>query len=141
MSFKKVFILLAVLPISLYGFVALAYNWHSNMERARDDYAQLLMQATRRQRLRVEHYLTTAIDGLHIGNNTLGGDLDHEDLNHLTLDKIDEYLKHLLKRHFRISMTCIAFVDGWNDVGGKRNFSSGCKTRPGIGAGDSDRFD
>lgn len=122
MSFRRTLWLLAIGPFLLYGVVSLAYNWHMGMTHARQDYANLLNQATRRQRLRMESYFSAAIDGLEASTFMFGDELNQKTLEALTPEKIDAYLKRIASRHPSMLGSCIAFVDNWDGHGAKPIF-------------------
>lgn len=122
MSFKKMLFLLAVLPLVVFGVISIAYNWRANMNRAASDYENLLLQAARRERLRMESSLTRAVGSLHNGTSMLGATLTRETLNGLTQRSMDDFMAGILRRHPTIDASCVAFVDGWNDNGGERLF-------------------
>lgn len=133
MSYKKLLVGLVIVPFLIFSLVTIVYNWESDMSRSERDYEKVLLEATRRERLRVEAYFNAATGGLKSAEQMLGRTLDYEDLDSLTPEKADQYLKSVVSLHHSIYASCVVLVDNWNNDGGQRMFRVAVKEGPAAG--------
>lgn len=127
MSFRRTLLFLAIVPFLFYGVVSLTYTWYTSMNHARRDYANLLIQAGRRQRLRMESYFSAATDGLESSTYMFGEEINQETLDHLTNEKVETYLKRIALRHPGMYGSCVALIENWDGKGAQRIFKVASK--------------
>ncbi len=133
MPYRRALLFITLIPLVLFGLFSLVYTWKTSMTRSEAEYAHVLLQATRRQRLRLENAFNSGTTGLQNGLSMLGQTLDLDVLNRLTTTDIDSFLRSVVTRHNTIHAAGMILVDGWNDVGGKRLFRAAIKNNTGQG--------
>lgn len=141
MSYKKLLAGLVIVPFLIFSLFTIVYNWESDMNRSEQDYEKMLLEATRRERLRVEAYFNAATGGLKSAVQMLGRTLDYEDLDSLTPEKVDQHLKSVISLHHSIYAPCVALVDNWNNDGGHRMFRIAVKEGTASGEGQATILD
>ncbi|MCC8167256.1 MAG: methyl-accepting chemotaxis protein, partial [Planctomycetes bacterium] len=133
MPYRRALLYITLIPFVLFGVFSLVYTWKTSMARSEAEYEHVLLQATRRQRLRLENAFNAGATGLQNGLSMLGQKLDMDVLNRLTTGDIDSFLRSVVLRHNTIHAAGMILVDGWNDVGGKRLFRAAIKNAAGQG--------
>ncbi len=131
MPYRRALLYITLLPFLLFGVFSLIYTWKTSMARSEAEYEHVLLQATRRQRLRLENAFNAASTGLQNGLSMLRKKLDMDILNNLTTDEIDSFLRSVVARHNTIHVAGMMGVEGWNDAGGRRFFRAAVKNSGG----------